>query len=236
MSSLALTLTGLSHAQIDLAPDATTRRALALQSAATITSVTDAFDADCAASALREVTLLAGEIETARVEIKAPVLALGKKIDAIAKDFSAQLEAEKTRIGRILGDYQAAERVKADRARREALAEAERKAREAALASAAAEVATDPAEATRAQQLSTRREAEAQAAALQAAESRPVVPEGTTTRRAWKYEVTDLAALYKARSDLCVIEPNAAAIRAQIPHNQNIPGLRIWQEAKTTVR
>jgi hypothetical protein len=52
----------------------------------------------------------------------------------------------------------------------------------------------------------------------------------------YKFEITDINALFKARPDLCVIEPNGAAIRAQIPHNQNIPGLRIWQEAKARVR
>jgi len=49
-------------------------------------------------------------------------------------------------------------------------------------------------------------------------------------------EVIDIKALYAARPDLCVIEPNGAAIRAQIPHNQTIPGLRVWSEAKASVK
>lgn len=64
----------------------------------------------------------------------------------------------------------------------------------------------------------------------------PTKPEGVAVRQSYKFEVTDIKALFKARPDLCVIEPNNAAIRAQIPHNQNIPGLRIWQEAKASIR
>lgn len=235
MSTL-LTVSGLQHAQLDLAPGATERRDQALAHAAMVTTIGDAFEADLAAGTLKEVTDLCREVEAARTAIKAPVLELGRKIDGIAKDFSSKLEAEKSRIGRVLGEFQAAERAKAEEARRAAEAEARRKAEEAAKAARAAEMATNQAEADRAQQEAAKKEAEAQAAALAAAEARPVVPEGTTTRRNWKYEVTDLAALFKARPDLCVIEPNAAAIRAQIPHNQNIPGLRIWTEAKTTTR
>lgn len=235
MSTL-LTVTGLQHAKLDLAPGATERRDQALSHAAMVATVGDAFEADLAAGTLREVTDLCREVETARATIKAPVLELGRKIDAIAKDFLAMLETEKTRIGRVLGEFQAAERAKAEEARRAAEAEARRKADEAARAARAAEQATDQAEAAAAARLAAQKEAEALAATIAAAEARPVVPEGTTTRKNWKYDITDIAALFKARPDLCLIEPNAAAIRAQIPHNQNIPGLRIWQEAKTTTR
>ena len=64
----------------------------------------------------------------------------------------------------------------------------------------------------------------------------PIKPEGVAVRSLWKFEVTDINALFKARPDLCVIEPHNANIRAQIPYNQSLPGLRIWQEAKASVR
>ena len=63
-----------------------------------------------------------------------------------------------------------------------------------------------------------------------------IKPEGVALRQSWKFEVVDINALFMARPDLCVIEPNNAGIRAQIPHNQSLPGLRIWQEAKASVR
>ena len=63
-----------------------------------------------------------------------------------------------------------------------------------------------------------------------------IKPEGVALRQLWKFEVVDIRALFKARPDLCVIEPNNASIRAQIPYNQSLPGLRIWQEAKASVR
>lgn len=235
MSSV-FTLAGLQQAHIALAPDAFERREDILATTREVKTVTDAMDAEMAADALRLVTGIVKEVEDARTTIKAPVLELGKKIDATAKDFAVELAAEKTRLGRILGDYQAAERAKADKLRREAQDEADRLAREAQKAALAADRATNSGDADRTQQVAAAAETKAIEARVAVATIAPTAPAGVAVRQNWKYEVTDIKALFKARPDLCVIEPNAEAIRAQIPHNQDIPGLRIWQEAKASIR
>jgi hypothetical protein len=232
----ALTLSGLQNAQIDIIPEVYTRRDVAVLEARQITSIGDAFEAESAADALRAVSNLWKEIEAARKTIKGPVDDLVKKIQDTAKTFCADLVIEEERLKRLLGDHQAAEQRKADKLRREAQEEADRLAREAATAARAAERATNGAQAEQAQQAAAVAEVKAVEARVAVAEIKREAPSGTVLRQTYKFEVTDINALFKARPDLCVIEPNGAAIRAQIPHNQNIPGLRIWQEAKASVR
>jgi hypothetical protein len=234
--SAALTLSGLQNAQIDILPEVYTRRDVAVLEARQITSIGDAFEAESAADALRAVSTIAKEIEEARKIVKDPVLALGKKIDETAKTFVADLITEKDRLQRLLGDHQAAEQRKADKLRREAQEEADRLAREAATAARAAERATTDGQAEQAQQAAAVAEVKAIEARVAVADIKREGPKGFVLNQPYKFEVTDINALFKARPDLCVIEPNGAAIRAQIPHNQNIPGLRIWQEAKARVR
>jgi len=234
--STALTLSGLQNAQIDILPEVFTRRDVAVLEARQITSIGDAFEAECAADALRGVSTIAKEIEAARKIVKDPVLALGKRIDETAKTFVADLLTEEARLQRLLGDHQAAQQRKADKFRREAQEEADRLAREAATAARAAERATNDAQAEQAQQAAAVAEVAAVEARVAVAEIKREGPSGTVLRQTYKFEVEDIKALFKARPDLCVIEPNGAAIRFQIPHNQQIPGLRIWCEAKASVR
>jgi hypothetical protein len=234
--SAVLTIAGLQQAQIALAPDAFERREDILATTRSVVAVADAMDAEIAADALKLVTGLVKEVESARVEIGKPVLELTRQINAKAKDFTTELATEKTRLERILGDYQAAERTKADKLRREAQEEADRLARAAEKAALDADRATNSGDADRTQQVAAAAETKAIEARVNVATIAPTAPAGVAVRQNWKFEVTDIVALFKARPDLCVIEPNNAAIRAQIPYNQKIPGLRIWQEAKASVR
>lgn len=227
-----LTITGIKHADIDIEPGAYAAKEAALHASKLVIAVTDPLDAEWAAEALKAVTSLCKEVEACRTEIKAPVLAIGKRIDETAKTFVADLIIERDRLNRILGEYQLAERTKADAARREAQAEADRLAREASKAALEADRSTTE----QAQQVAAAAEVAAIEARVAVAEIKPVKPEGVSVRLNWKYEVEDIKALFAARPDLCVIEPNSAAIRSQIPHNQTIPGLRIWSEAKASVK
>lgn len=236
MSAVALTLTGLQHAQIELAQGSFERKADILATTRAVESVVDAMDAEIAADALRLVAGICKEVEASRVEIGKPVLEMTRKINALAKEFTTELADEKARLERILGEYQAAERRKADAARRAAQDEADRLAADAARAQIAADRATSATEIERSQQAVAEAEVKAIEARVVAAEIAPTKPAGVAVRQSWKFEVTDIKALFAARPDLCVIEPNNAGIRAQIPHNQNIPGLRIWAEAKASVR
>ena len=237
MSAPALILTGLQHAVVDLDPSAQPRKEHALKIAATIPAkITDAMEAEEAADALRVLSPIVREVEALRVSIKAPVLALGRKIDATAKGYVEAIEVEEKRIDRALGDYLLAEKKKAEQAKADAEREARRLAFEADLAASKVDSATNDAEVNAAQQVAAKAEVAAVEARVAAAEIVPEKPADVSVRAPWKHEVTDINALFKARPDLCIIEPNNAAIRAQIKYNQNIPGLRIWQEAKASIR
>lgn len=238
--STALTLTGLQSAQIDVSAEARELRDKLLIEIRDITAVSDAFDADVAADVLKRATQLTRGIEADRTTVKAPVLALGKKIDALAKEITAELNDEIGRVSRVLGSYQLAEKQKAEAAERLARdearriqAEAEQKAREAAKAAdsdtealAAASQIMDAA----AEKIVETRKAIVSTVAPKAAD--------TAVRVDVCFEVDDIVALYAARPELVNLEPNGAAIRAICKANPKLqlPGLRHWTEAKTNIR
>lgn len=238
--STALTLTGLQSAEIAIAAEARELRDKLLAEIREVTSVADAFDADVAADVLKRATQLSRGIEADRTTVKAPVLALGKKIDALAKEIVAELDTEIGRVSRVLGTYQLAEKQKAEAADRLARdearriqAEAEQKAREAAKAAdtdtealAAASEIMD----TAAAKIVETRKAIVSTVAPKAAD--------TAVRVDVCFEVDDIVALYAARPELVNLEPNGAAIRAICKANPKLqlPGLRHWTEAKTNIR
>lgn len=238
--STALTLTGLQSAEIAIADEARAMRDKLLVEIRDITAVSDAFDADVAADVLKRATQLTRGIEANRTTVKAPVLDLGRKIDALAKEIVADLTVEIGRVSRVLGDYQIAEKRKAEAAERLARdearriqAEAEQKAREAAKAAnsdtealAAASEIMD----TAAAKIVETRKAIVSTVAPKAA--------GTAVREDVCFEVTDIVALYAARPELVNLEPNGSAIRAICKANPKLqlPGLRHWTEGKTNIR
>lgn len=236
----ALTITGLQSAEIAIAAEARDLRDKLLVEIREVTAVSDAFDADVAADVLKRATQLARGIEADRTTVKAPILALGKKIDALAKEITAELNDEIGRVSRVLGSYQLAEKQKAEAAERLARdearriqAEAEQQAREAAKAAdsetealAAASEIMD----TAAAKIVETRKAIVSTVAPKAAD--------TAVRVDVCFEVTDIVALYAARPELVNLEPNGAAIRAICKANPKLqlPGLRHWTEAKTNIR
>jgi len=211
----------LGETEIALLPEAIELRDKLLSQAAEVTAVADAFDADCAADVLKAITVATKAIETTRKEVKAPVLDLGKRIDGVAKEFSGRLDEEKSRISKLLGAYEAMERKKREEAERIARNEAIAKIKEA----------ESTGDESRIEKANTE-SAQIMSAAAEVAHR----PEGTAVRETWEFEVTDIDALYKAAPYLCRIEPDGPAIRAAIKKNQNIPGLRVWKEAKSYIR
>lgn len=228
----ALEVRGLSATVISLADGAEAHRNSLIAQSVVITEISDDFTAETAGGALKLLQEMARAVEAQRSEVKAPVLKLGKDIDAVAKGFVGPLETEINRLRLMLGTY-------LDEQRRKA-AEAER-ARQEAIAKAAAE------EAARKAAPAPADEFEAAMAAPSAIAFPPplpppvayVPPAGIQTRNLWKYEVTDIVALHKARPDLVVLEPHGRAILAALSAatgTPNIPGLRVWQEATATSR
>lgn len=225
----------LPRPEIELSHAAFNARTLALEASGRIKAISSVADLDSAAEALTRLKSLTRSVEDSRKEVKAPVLEVGKRIDAVAKEYLAPLEAEAKRLSVVVGSYQEAQRRKAEKEREEAAraqaeAMAELSAKQAEALAAGDEAAADAARAEAAEKI-----AASQLAALNA---EGPAPAGITTRTSWKFEVVDITALHKARPELCLIEPNNAAIRAVVKASNGaaLPGLRIWQEAGAIVR
>lgn len=218
MSEEILKLLNHESGEIQIAPDSELLKQELLEQAASVTGVSDELDADLAANALKSITEVLKDVEAARKTVKAPVLELSRKIDGVAKDFGAQLGNEKTRISKLLGTFEAEQRRKQKEAEREA-ARKEAERIEQANEDGDLDAAVDDI-------------AKIRTEAAQVAHR----PSGTVVRETWKFELLDIQALHKAAPHLCKIEPNNVMIREAIKTNQNIPGLRVWKEAKTHIK
>jgi hypothetical protein len=223
----------LPSPQIELSPAAFNARTLALEASGRIKAIASVADLDAAAVALTKLKALTRSVEDSRKEVKAPVLEVGRRIDAVAKDYLTPLESEAKRLSVIVGSYQEAQRRKAEKEREEAAkaqadAIAEMNAKQAVAVANGDEEAADAARAEAADKIA--------ASQLAAINSEGPRPEGITSRTSCKFEVVDIAALHAARPELCVITPNNAAIRAVVKTGAKIPGLRVWQEAAAIVR
>lgn len=210
----------LEDIDVSLIPEAEDLKKHLLVEANGVTAVEDSFDAECAADVLRKLARATRECESARKEVKAPVLDLGKRIDAVAKQFAGDIKEQEKRISYLLGSYEAEQRKLREEAERKERARQEAAKRD--LMSEDEELIKAATEAL-----------EQSAAVIEAAAHRP---EGTMVRETYQFEVTDIDALFQAAPHLCKIEPDNAAIRAAIKKSQDIPGLRVWKEAKSYVR
>lgn len=234
--SAEITISGsLPSPDVAMPPAAFEARRVALAAAVPVVGIESVADLDAAAAALTTIKALTKSVEDSREEVKAPVLEVGRKIDAVAKEYLSPLESEARRLSTLVGTYQEAQRRKAEKEREEAariqadaIADMQRKQAEAI--ANGDEAAADAARAEAADKI-----AGAQLAVIDAEGPRA---DGIVTRTAWKFEVTDINALFAAQPHLCVIEPNNPAIRAIIKatNGKSIPGLRIWSEAGAIVR
>lgn len=240
MSEVLLITPAIDRAEVVSAEVARIRRNELLHSAALVTTVADRIDADDATTVLRALKDFTREIETQRSAAKAPALEIGRKIDALAKDLVAKVDAEAGRISRVLGAFEAEERRKAEDARRQADAEAARIAAEASRKAAEARRnASDAVTGERAADAVVE-QAQQQIVAVKQSAANAVAPKtaGTQVCEDVVFEVTDIKALYVAHPELVTLEPNGTAIRAILRANPNlqVPGLRHWREAKLNVR
>lgn len=246
-----LTVRGLLNpATVEINDEAYELKSEALGVSRILDVVTTPAQQDYAVAALRDIKSLIKRIETARVEIKAPVLKLGKDIDHAAQTFTAELLAEERRLTGLVSGYQSeqlriareaeakriAELQRIENERLKAEAEVRRQADEAIRKAKTLEAAEAAAKAE--QERLARAAQSAQVAASQVIAA-PVVAraEGMAVRSAPKFRVTDIRSLAFARPDLVRIEPNAEAINREIrAGNLNITGLECWMETVAGVR
>lgn len=145
---------GVSSVQVEIAADAYARRKAIIEAADFAPKAITCPDTrQEVATALADVNRLLKEVEKGRTEVKAPILALGRTIDATAEEFSAPLVTAQKRLQSILTEdakeqariaKEAEEKRQAELRRqqeeeRKRQAEIDRQAREAAAAKAEAE-------------------------------------------------------------------------------------------------
>ena len=225
----------LPRPAIELSPAAHNARQVSLLAANAVKSITCIGDLDQAASSLSSIKSLTRAVEESRKEVKAPVLEVGRRIDQVAKEYLEPLEIEAKRLSVLVGSYQEAAHRKSEQDREnaakiQAAAISEMQEKQTAAIAAGDEAAADAARAEAADKIAV-----SQLAVIEAEGPRV---DGITTRTTWKFDVTDINELFKARPELCVIAANNAAIRAVLKaaNGATIPGLRIWQEASAIVR
>lgn len=240
MSEALLITPSLGAAVVTAAETARITRDELLHQAALVTTVTDRIDADDAIAVLRDMKEFTRTIEAQRTAAKAPALDIGRKIDALAKDLVAKVEAEAGRISRALGTFEAEERRKAEDAKRNADAEVARLAHEAQQkANEAARNAPDSLAGARAADAVVE-QVQLQIASVKQTAAAVAAPKaaGTQVREDVAFEVLDIKALYASNPELVVLEPNGTAIRAILRANPNmqLPGLCHGREAKLNVR
>lgn len=197
------------------------------------------------------------DLEKQSTRIKGLVGAYHARQEEIQRAAERKRQEELARIERERIDAErkaAAEAARIERERLAAEAEARRAAMEAArkaasieeaeaaaqAADAAAKKAADDAKAAAAA-LEAKQRAEALERAKQAAAVAPVAriekQEGVSVSSVWKFEVLDIAEVYKANPTLVVLSPSTSAINAAIKAgHKTIPGLRIWEEKGVKVR
>lgn len=210
--------------QIEIVAEAMELQAAAIRTAEGITEISDAFDANCAGDALEELKQLEKRITDSHKEVKAPYLAMTRKLDEIKRDYLGPIADQRSRIGKLLGSFQAAERDK----QRKAEAEARRKEREILdrerEKQMEAMTSGDEAALAKSDEAIKTEVGKVRAEASQAHEA----VKGVRVRKSIKFEIEDEAELLKQRPDL--FSPDDKKIRAALKITQSIPGLKVWEE------
>jgi hypothetical protein len=252
----ALQIRNTESVSIQIVPAAFTMRQDVLDDSATIIAVTTPGNQRAAVDAARAIASLIKAVETSRKEAKAPVLDLGQRIDATAKEFIKDVLAEEARLKRLLTDYEIEQRRIAAEAQLKRFEEERR--RQAEEAARMAEIARQVQAAERAErQALNERDREAaetrrmvaeeaaaaeRAAAAQRQANLPVVVEaprvaGTVVRDEWTFEVTDLTAFAAAHPELVEITVKRAAVLQKIRGGcRQLAHARIYEETKVGVR
>lgn len=268
-----ISVSGFTTPTVHLAQSALDAKTAALADSRAIVTVGNDMEAVYAGDSLTAIKGLLKACETGRKAIKEPVLDLGRRIDATAAQYAAELTQESDRLSRLLSAHVENKRREAEEAERKRQAElrrieeerlaAEREAKrkaddEAAQrareAQALIDAANSAAEAERIKEKALRdaelakleqdrRAIEAEHAAKARAaqvmnapvKSAPKI-EGVSVRKVWRFDVTDIRALYAARPDLVEMTPKTREINSAIATGIEIPGLKTWQESEARVR
>jgi len=217
-----------SGLQITLAAEANKLKADALASSALIGKVASEADNERAVEAQTNLKGVINAIEKARKDAKAPFIDAGRDIDAMAKQFRADLDEELNRVGRLAGNYQAlllAKRRAEEAARLRELAELERQRQEERAKAKSLEELD---------KIDQRHNEVAQVLAPPMQE--PARPKGQVVKEDWDIIVTDKWQLARAHPMCVDITPRLSEIRKLLDAGQRVAGVTAEKKVKATVR
>lgn len=230
-----LSVTGVSDAVQVLPSEIALRiRDGLLSSAQQIVGVEDPDTCVAAAALLKEIGQFLSTIEADRTTVKAPFIDYGKRIDATAKEIASTLADEQKRFRRMIGDFeaiQARKRQKAEEEARAAEAEARRKFEEEQ-AAAAAKYKTPAAlerATVKAEEKLIERIVDAR---VEVAAIAPKVA-GLSLRTDYDIEVTDIAALWMHSPECVEMKPIISAIKAKAKAGIVMDGVT-WTKVQTS--
>lgn len=209
----------------------------AVAEAALVTRVDSDATRQLAADSLRRLKRIEKETEESRKIVGKPVLDLTGKINTIAKEHVEPAKSERERIQKLV-DEDAWKQEQARRAKEaEARAEQMRLERERQDAIAAARKAeTDEAKNRALEHARSIKEVQQSLPVEVAPKAAPV---GISKEFKFFYEIIDPAKVYAVRPDFFDLAPRARVIDTTINipgANHEIPGMRIFEGAKTGVR
>lgn len=203
-------------------------RELALVKSALIGHVRNADEQKQAVEALQEIANALSVAEKAREAAKQPVIQFGRKIDATAKDFVADLIKERNRLNQEVGDFQMLEDARiraAQRAENERLSAIERaKAKELSKAESHEELEAI--------------QEKYNQAALEASTmiAPPARAEGQRVVKDWTITVTDIWLLARAHPMCVNIEPRLSEIKSLLKAGVKVAGVTAVLVTKNEVR
>jgi len=198
-----------------------------------------------AASAAVGIQTYIKSVRDAGLAFRRPINDFASLIKKTEDEHIYPLLEEKSRLGVLLADFDAKERrrvAEEERKRQAQFQQAEtdrlEKERLANEAATKAEASGNKKAIKKAEQL-----ADAATAAGDTVQSiiGAAVPErsrasGVAVKEVLKWEVTDIGTLYRARPELCNIEPKASAIKATCNPDKAVPGLKLWWKNQAVIR
>lgn len=165
-----------------------------------------------------------------------PVWVVWKNIKAVGNECRDTVEQQIQDAKRTIASFDNAERVKAEAEAKRLRDEAARKENERQKAIQDARNAAT--EEQRAEQLKLAEQLQSQAKAAQAAVvAAPPKPAGVSSRKVWKFTVTDIKALYTAKPELCEVTHSQSRINAAIAGGmRECAGLTIYEDTQINAR
>jgi hypothetical protein len=229
MSEQALIQRNDAALTVSYTAEAVALKESALALSGVVGKVSNADENQAAVSAQSEIHKVRTLAEKARKQAKEPVLEYGKRIDAAAKAFVAELDEEMLRISKLIGDFQALEQAKARAAEQLRLQELAKIEREKAEALA---------------KVTSHEQADAVVAHFneQAAQTATVAPaaliraEGQVVKTDWEITITNPYELAKFHPACVKIEARLTEIKQLLNDGITVKGVTATKVTKASVR